>query len=186
MKTDEISSSEVLRELYGAPMELALKKQQHQLDMHSRMFLELSPFAILATSSGNGYTDCSPRGDHPGFIQILDDETIVIPDRAGNNRLDSLSNILENPNVSVLSLTPGFKECLRINGRAKISVDDDLVWCAEYQGKVPKSVIVVSIQEVYFHCTNAISRAGLWDTESQADRSLMPSLRQILAEQIAP
>lgn len=186
MKNDEISSVEALRQLYDSPMKLAVKKQKCELDRYSRQFLELSAFSILATSDSNGNMDCSPRGDYPGFIQILDDEIIAIPDRPGNNRLDSLNNIIENSNVGLLLLVPGFKECLRINGKAVISINDDLIRRAEYKGKLPKSIIVISIREIYFHCAKAITRAKLWESEFHVDRSVMPRLGKILMEQVNP
>lgn len=186
MEFEVIKSMETLRELYDAPMELVLKKQKSELDKYSTKFLSLSAFSVLSTSSVKGNMDCSPRGDYPGFIQVLDDCTIAIPDRPGNNRLDSLSNIIENPNVGVLVLIPGFNECLRINGTAKIVTNLDLLERFEYQGKLPKSVIVVSIYEIYFHCAKAITRSKLWKEESRIKRDIMPSLGKILMGQIDP
>lgn len=186
MEFEEIKSVEELRKLYDAPMELVIKKQKSKLDEYSTEFLSLSAFSILATSNSNGHLDCSPRGDYPGFIQVLDDDTIALPDRPGNNRLDSLCNIVENPNVGILALIPGFKECLRINGIAKVTNNGDLLARFEYQGKLPKSAIVVSIKEIYFHCAKAITRAKLWEVESLVSRSIMPSLGKILMAQIDP
>ena len=186
MEFEKIESIEKLRELYDSPMELVIKKQKSKLDKHSTKFLELSSFSILATSNSAGYLDCSPRGDFPGFIQVLDDATIAIPDRPGNNRLDSLCNIIQNPNIGILTLIPGFKECLRINGSAKITVNTELLSRFEHQGKLPKSVIVISIKEIYFHCAKAITRSKLWDLDSQTNRNIMPSLGKILMDQIDP
>ncbi|MBV1880087.1 MAG: pyridoxamine 5'-phosphate oxidase family protein [Pseudomonadales bacterium] len=186
MKYKMIESMEELRELYGSPMDMVLKKQKSELDKYSIKFLSLSVFSVLSTSSKDGKLDCSPRGDHQGFIQALDAKTIAIPDRPGNNRLDSLSNIIENPNVGVLSLVSGFSECLRINGTAKISTDIDLIEKFKYKEKLPKSVIVISINEIYFHCAKAITRSKLWDTEFQVNRKVMPSLGKILMDQIDP
>jgi len=186
MKFEAIDSLEQLRELYDSPMELAVKKQKDRLDKFSTEFLQLSAFSILATSNAQGHMDCSPRGDHPGFIQILNESTIALPDRPGNNRLDSLSNIIDNPNIGLLILIPGFKECLRINGSAKIAVNNELLERFEHQGKLPKSVVIISIREVYFHCAKAISRSKLWETASKVDRKLMPSLGRILMNQIDP
>ena len=159
MEFEMIESMNALRSLYEAPMDLVLKKQKSKLDKYSIQFLKLSPFSVLSTSSAKGKMDCSPRGDYPGFVGVLDDHTIAIPDRPGNNRLDSLSNIIENPNVGVLALIPGFSECLRINGTAKIVTNIDLLERFEYQGKLPKTVIVISISEIYFHCAKAITRS---------------------------
>ncbi|MGH1374326.1 MAG: pyridoxamine 5'-phosphate oxidase family protein [Cellvibrionaceae bacterium] len=186
MKFEEIGSLEQLRSLYDLPMELAVKKQRDKLDKFSIEFLELSAFSILATSDAQGQMDCSPRGDHPGFIQLLDECTIALPDRPGNNRLDSLSNIISNPSVGLLVLIPGFKECLRINGTARIVVNSELLERFEYQGKLPKSVIVISIREVYFHCAKAISRSKLWESDAKVDRNIMPSLGRIIMNQIDP
>jgi len=186
MEYNVIESLEELRQLYDSPMDMVLKKQKSELDEYSRKFLSLSAFAVLSTSSMNGSMDCSPRGDYQGFIQEIDSKTIAIPDRPGNNRLDSLSNIIENPSVGVLSLVSGFSECLRINGTAKIATDTDLLERFKYKEKLPKSVIVVSINEIYFHCAKAITRSNLWKGESQVNRDVMPSLGKILMDQIDP
>lgn len=186
MALDIIENIEQLREIYPAPFDLALKKERPILDKYSKKFLLLSAFSIISTSSVDGRMDCSPRGDYPGFIQIFDDETIAIPDRPGNNRLDSLSNLIENPNIGILSLIPGFGECLRINGTAKIVTDSDLLARFEYQNKLPKSLILVTINAVYFHCAKAITRSKLWHPEAQVERHIMPSLGKILMDQIDP
>lgn len=177
---------EELRELYAYPMDMVLKKQKNELDEYSIKFLSLSAFSVLSTSSIKGNMDCSPRGDHQGFIQILDSKTIAIPDRPGNNRLDSLSNIIENPSVGILSLVPGFSECLRINGVAILSTDMDLLERFKYKEKLPKSVVIISINEIYFHCAKAITRSRLWELEFQVSRDVMPSLGKILMAQIDP
>jgi len=186
MKYKVVESMEELRKLYDSPMDMVLKKQKSELDEYSTKFLSLSAFAVLSTSDMNGNMDCSPRGDYQGFIQKLDSKTIAIPDRPGNNRLDSLSNIIKNPNVGVLSLVSGFSECLRINGTAKISTDTRLLEKFKYQGKLPKSVSIISINEIYFHCAKAITRSQLWNKESQVSRDVMPSLGKILMAQIDP
>ncbi len=186
MKYDAIESMEQLRKLYDLPMELAVKKQKSQLDQYSTQFLELSAFCVLSTCSAGGSMDCSPRGDYPGFIKVLDDDTIAIPDRPGNNRLDSLSNVIENSQVGLLILVPGFKECLRINGQAKLFTQIDLLKKFEHKGKLPRTVMVISIQEIYFHCAKAITRSKLWQLDSQVDRKIMPSLGKILMKQVDP
>ncbi|SEQ65944.1 hypothetical protein SAMN03080615_02229 [Amphritea atlantica] len=186
MEFEQIDSIEKLQELYGMPTELVIKKQKTKLDKYSKQFLELSPFSVLATSSLEGNMDCSPRGDYPGFIRVLDDNTIALPDRPGNNRLDSLYNVIENPNVGLLILVPGFAECLRINGVAKVAINASLLSQFEHQGKLPKSVLVISIKEIYFHCAKAITRSKLWASESQIERNIMPSLGKILMHQIDP
>jgi PPOX class probable FMN-dependent enzyme len=167
-------------------MGLVLQKQKSKLDQYSIQFLSISPFIILSTSSQSNNMDCSPRGDHSGFVQVLDDCTIAIPDRPGNNRLDTLNNIIDNPNIGILVLVPGFNECLRINGSANITVNSELLERFEYRGKRPKSVIVVAINEIYFHCAKSITRSALWKESSLVDRSIMPSLGKILMGQIDP
>ena len=184
MEYETVDSLDQLNELYEAPMELALRKEKTELDKFSIQFLELSAFSVISTSSTDGSMDCSPRGDYPGFIQVLGRQTVAIPDRPGNNRLDSLRNIVENPAIGILALVPGFSECMRINGAAKIVTNEDVLALFEYKGKLPKSVIVVEIQEIYFHCAKAIIRSRLWKAESQINRSVMPSLGKILMTQI--
>lgn len=186
MEYEEITSKEQLRGLYCQPMDLVIKKQQECLDEYSEKFITLSPFAIISTAGNDGLLDASPRGESAGFIKVLDKHTIAIPDRPGNNRLDSLTNIIENPKIGMLLLIPGFKECLRINGSAKIVTNSDLLKKFDHNGKLPISLILVSIQEVYFHCAKAITRAKLWDSRSHVSRDEMPSLGRILMSQIAP
>lgn len=186
MRFRPIASQDELRSIYDAPAALAVNKQKAELDAYSERFLQLCPFIVVSTSSRDGHFDCSPRGDYPGFVAILDQHTIAIPDRPGNNRLDSLSNIIEHPAVGILALVPGFNECLRINGSALLTADDTLRAMFVHQNKLPKSVIVVTIQQIYFHCAKAINRSRLWDNEAKADRSLLPSLGRILMNQIDP
>ncbi len=184
MDYEEITSMSQRRDLYDLPMDLVVKKQKDELDEFTLKYLSLCPFATISTVGSNGLLDCSPRGESPGFIQILDNKTIAMPDRPGNNRLDSLSNIITNPSIGILLLVPGFKDCLRINGTAKIVTNTELLEKFKVKGKRPKSVIVVSIKEIYFHCAKAITRAKLWDIESQVERNVMPSLGRILMAQI--
>jgi len=185
-EADTIRTVEKLRELYENPGELVIKKEKTCLDQYSRRFLELSPFAVIATSDKNGKLDSSPRGDFPGFIRSIDDKTIAIPDRPGNNRVDSLINIIKNPQIGILSLVPGFDECLRINGNACLVTSMELLSQFEHNGKMPKSVILVSIEEIFFHCGKAIIRSGLCKAELKVDRSAMLSLGRILMAQIDP
>ncbi len=186
MEFESINSLDELRELYGQPLDLAVNKQKDELDRLTEQYLGLSPFSIISTVGKNGFLDCSPRGDVPGFIKPLNKKTLAIPDRPGNNRLDSLGNIVENPNVGILVLVPGFKECLRINGCAKIVTDENILKMFEYKGKLPISVIIVTIREIYFHCEKAISRAKLWNSGSQVNRECMPTFGRMLMEQIDP
>lgn len=184
MEFDTISTLERLRKIYDQPMALSVNKEKSELDTLSEQFLQLSPFSILSTSGSSGTHDCSPRGDYPGFIKTLDSKTIAIPDRPGNNRLDCISNIVENPEIGLLVLVPGFRECLRINGSAKLAVSHELLKQFEYKGKLPKSVIVVTVKEIYFHCAKSITRSKLWDAEAKVDRSVMPSLGRIISQQL--
>ena len=180
-----IIDRETLRRVYKAPGESAVKKDIGRIDAHVRRFLSLSPFAVIATSNAQGVQDASPKGGPPGFIVAMDDTTVLIPDWPGNNRLDSLENILVNPRIGVLSFLPGVNEMLRMNGRAAITTDPDLRAKLETDGKQPISVIVVTVEEVYLHCARALARAGLWDASKQIDRKSFPTLGTILADQIA-
>jgi len=174
-----------VRDVIGAPMELAVKKAIPKLDRFSRELIERSPFLTLGTANANGKADVSPRGDAPGFVLILDDNTIFIPERPGNNRVDSLTNITENPNVGLLFMVPGFDETLRVNGRATVVRDANLLERCAVKGKVPKLGILVAVEEAYLHCAKAFRRSKLWDPESRQDRSEMPSLGKIIMEQTA-
>lgn len=174
-----------VREVIGSPMELAVKKAIPKLDRFSRELIERSPFLTLGTANRNGKADVSPRGDAPGFVLILDDNTIFIPERPGNNRVDSLTNITENPNVGLLFMVPGFDETLRVNGRATVVRDEHLLERCAVKGRVPKLGILVAIEEAYLHCAKAFRRSKLWDPESRQDRSEMPSLGKIIMAQTA-
>ncbi|MBS1830670.1 MAG: pyridoxamine 5'-phosphate oxidase family protein [Acidobacteria bacterium] len=172
-----------LRDIYGPPMERARIKTLRRLDGHCRRFIELSPFLCLGTSSAAG-NDVTPRGDRPGFVHILDDATLAIPDWPGNNRLDSLENIVENPNVGLLFLIPGVDESLRVNGEARISVDAGLLGRWEVNGKHPRSVLLVDVKEAFLHCGKALIRSKLWHADYKVDRSALPSYGQMLKDQI--
>lgn len=183
MADDRIASPAQLRETYALPKGRAVSKQIDRLDGYCRDFIALSPFLLLSTAGAGGKLDCSPRGDLPGFVQTPDEHTLLMPDRPGNNRLDSLSNIAENPKVGMLFLVPGFNETLRVNGPADISTDADL--CARFavDGKPARSVVRVAVGEVFFHCAKALIRSRLWDAEARQDRSNFPSFGKILADQ---
>jgi PPOX class probable FMN-dependent enzyme len=172
-----------LRALYGLPMELALKKSLPRLDRHCRDFIRLSPFLLVSTQGPDG-ADISPRGDPSGFVSIEDDVTLLIPDRPGNNRVDTLENILHNPRVGIIFLAPGLNETLRVNGLAEVVVGPDLQRLA-CQGRVPKTAIRVAIEEVFFHCAKALIRSRLWDPAIQVAKTAMAPLGVILADQIA-
>lgn len=175
-----------LRDIFGQPGDGAVRKQIAQLDKHCRRFIELSPFLCIGTADRNGKADVSPRGDPAGFVQVLDDKTIIIPDRPGNNRLDTMSNIMENPNVGILFMIPGFEDSLRVNGRATIVRDPDVLRKAAVNGKEPKVAIRVTVDEAFLHCAKAFKRSRLWEADAIVDRSAMPSLGKMILEQIAP
>lgn len=181
---DIIEDPRQLREMYGVPSERALKKQLKQLDAHCRAFIARSPFLVIASSDPSGRCDASPKGDMPGFVQVLDDETLLIPDRLGNNRVDTIGNLLERPGVGLIFFVPGLNETLRVNGRARVTTDAALLEPLAVNGKVPRSGIFVSAEEVYFHCGKALIRSDLWNAEKQLQRSEFPSLGRILADQI--
>ncbi len=174
-----IDSEEALRALYGPAGEASLTKEVPALTPQYRALVEASPFCILATS-GPGGLDATPRGDPPGFLRVLDDRTLLIPDRRGNNRIDSLLNIVRDPRVALLVLVPGVPETLRINGRGRITTDLSLLEPSAMDGKVPVTGLVVSIESVYFQCAKALVRSRLWDPAMQRDRSELPTPGQML------
>lgn len=181
-----VTSLAQLRSIVGEPSERAVKKDIARLDDHCRAFLARSPFLLLGTSGRSGTADVSPKGDQPGFVLVLDDHTLAIPDRPGNRRLDSLTNILENPHVGLLFLIPGLDETLRVNGTATVVRDDDLLDRLAVDGKRPTVAVVVSIQECYLHCAKAFLRSDLWNPATHLDRSQFPSLARILRDQVRP
>ncbi|MBH0236968.1 pyridoxamine 5'-phosphate oxidase family protein [Methylobrevis albus] len=180
-----ISDEASLRALYGQPGERSLKKQLDRLDVHCRNFIALSPFVVLSTTGGDGLPDITPRGDAPGFIAVLDDKTLLLPDRLGNNRLDNLANVFANPGVGLLFLVPGIDETLRVHGTAEIRDDAELLARCVADGKPPKTVLVVTVVEAYYQCAKALMRSHLWDPATRIDRASFPSLGQILKDQIA-
>jgi len=179
-----IATRDDLRRHYAEAKGRALLKSIDHLEQHCRRFISLSPYLVLATSSAEGRADVTPRGDHPGFVAVLDDTHLAIPDRPGNNRLDSLENVLENPEVGLLFFVPGFMETLRINGTAEIRTDDDLRARFAVDGKLPPSVLVVTVREAFLHCAKSIMRGRIWDPETRVDRSLMPTIGQMISDQL--
>jgi PPOX class probable FMN-dependent enzyme len=173
-----------IREIYGHPMERTVKKQLPRLEKHSRAFIAMSPFLVMATCDAEGRCDASPKGDAPGFVTVLDDETLLIPDRLGNNRVDSIGNILQHPRVGLIFLVPGLRETLRVNGRAQITTDPELLAATAFNEKMPRSGILVTADEVYFHCGKAMIRSDLWNPEKHVARDTFPSLGIVIAEQI--
>ena len=169
-----------LEALYGEVNEVSALNEITYLHPHYAAFIIASPFAVLSTSGPHGL-DASPRGDTPGFVEIVDDKTLLLADRRGNNRIDSLRNILDNPSVALLFLVPGIGETLRVNGTAEISIDPDLLARFAVQGKAPRSMLVVHIESVFFQCSRAVIRSELWNPDRHIARSALPSTGEILA-----
>jgi PPOX class probable FMN-dependent enzyme len=172
-----------LRSLYPPTHTLAAIKSLPRLDVHAREFIRRSPFLCIGTQDRDGKADVSPRGDPAGFVQVLDDRTLAIPDRPGNNRLDTLSNVLAHPNVGLLFMVPGFDDTLRVNGSATLSTDPDLLKSMAVNDRVPTLAIVVTVTEVFLHCAKAFRRSRLWDPDSRQDRKEMPSLMKMILDQ---
>jgi len=182
-----VTTHEELRTIYKTPRPTdgSIRKELKALDGHCRSFIGKSPFVLIGSSDGEGNADVTPKGDKPGFAAILDDRTIAIPDRPGNNRLDTLENILRNRSVGLLFLIPGMNETLRVNGDARITVDAGLRERLAVDGKEPQSVVVVTVKAAYMHCAKAFMRSDLWKPESWYDRATLPTLGQILRDQMA-
>ena len=176
----EITTESALRALLGEPAELVTAKVTDRLNELTRRFVDRSPFMLLATSARDGSCDVSPRGDPAGFVHVLDERTLLVPDRPGNRLADSLRNILRNPNVGLLFFIPGVGDTLRINGRATIVDDAELLEGSEVEGKTPKLGLLVEIDEVFTHCSKAFLRSRLWDPARHVDRSELPSSGEIL------
>lgn len=174
-----ITSIEALEEIYGQIPEGALKKEIDFISDDYKCWIENSPFVAVATVGPEGM-DCSPRGDAPGFVRVVDHHTLLLPDRRGNNRLDTLRNIVQDGRVSLLFLIPGVGETMRVNGRAVLSTDPDLCASFEIQGKIPASVMKVTVERVYFQCQKAIARSGLWKAESQVEKGTVPTAGKML------
>ena len=172
-----------LRKLFPATHMLAVAKCLDRLDVHAMEFVTRSPFLCIGTQSPKGLADVSPRGDPAGFVKVLDDQTLLIPDRPGNNRLDTQANILTNPAIGLLFMVPGFDDTLRVNGMAQITRDPALLALLAINDRLPVTAIVVSIKEVFLHCAKAFRRAKLWDPDARQDRSEMPSLIKIIHDQ---
>ena len=175
-----IDSTAALRALYGQPGERAVAKEQARLDEHTRAFIAHSPFLVLGTAGADGRCDVSPKGDAPGFVHVLDDQHLAIPDRLGNNRLDGLRNVVENPHVGLIFFIPGREDTLRVNGRATISREAALLDRLAVNGKPPQTVLVVEVEQAFMHCTRAFKRAGLWDHERWPDASSVPSMQRMI------
>jgi uncharacterized protein len=175
-----IATTEQLEAIYGETGDASMVKVADRVTPHYRILIEKSPFAALATSGPEGL-DCSPRGDLPGFVRIHDDKTLMMPDRRGNNRVDSLRNIVRDPRIALLFLIPGSGSTLRVNGRAEVSAAADLLASFKMDGKAPRTVIVMTVDEIYFQCARAIVRSDLWNPDKRVDPRSLPTPGQILA-----
>tara|TARA_A100001037_G_C15077139_1_gene602334 strand:- start:563 stop:1240 length:678 start_codon:yes stop_codon:yes gene_type:complete len=173
-----------LGQLYGEPSERAVLKQLDHLDKHCQAFIEISPFLVIGTMGGDGLGDVSPRGDAPGFVKVKDEKTIYLPDRLGNNRTDTLSNVLENSGVGLLFLVPGMNETLRVNGIAKITTDENILEGLSAEGKAPRSALEIKVEEAYLQCAKALIRSKLWEEDYKIERKNFPSLGKIISDQI--
>lgn len=175
-----------LRALYGEASELARLKQLDRLDAHCRRFIGQSPFLVIGTTKPGVGTDVSPRGDAPGFVQVLDDRTLAIPDRLGNNRVDTMSNLTHDPSVGLIFFIPGIDETLRVNGTASLVRDPALLQSMAVNGKLPKLAIKVSVREAFMHCGKALKRSKLWADDFKVAPKNFPSLGRIIVEQVRP
>lgn len=180
---DGLTDADQLRSLYGPIRPLAARKVLDRLDRHCREFIALSPLLVLATADREGRLDASPRGDAPGFVVVLDERTLLVPDRPGNNRVDSYGNVLSGGGAGLLFIVPGLNETLRVNGRARVVTDEALLAPASVRSKPPRAGLLIEVQEAFFHCGKALIRAKLWDAERQLPRSAFPSIGRIVADQ---
>ncbi|MEE2638206.1 MAG: pyridoxamine 5'-phosphate oxidase family protein [Acidobacteriota bacterium] len=183
MFQDEITNVDQLRDVVGFPGERVQRKVITSLDQHCRDLISLSPYVVLATTDGEGRMDVSPKGDPPGFVRVLDDTTLAIPDRPGNKRADGFLNILENPRVGLLFLVPGYRETLRIGGSARIVRDETLRRVMAVGGRTPDLALVVDVEEAFFHCGKCAIRSALWEPQRWPDVTRMPAYGQITVDQ---
>jgi uncharacterized protein len=179
-----ITSQEELRNMLGSPSLRGQNKVISTIDEHCREFIGKSPFLVLATSDAAGNCDSSPRGDAPGFVYVLDDQHLIIPERPGNKRVDSMFNIIENPRVGLLFLIPGMGETLRINGQATIIRDEDILEKMAVNGKAPQLGIVVKVEQCFMHCGKAFKRSALWEPEKWSAKEELPNAAKILADHV--
>ncbi len=177
-----VDSRQGLREIYDEPVEISVRKKLDRLDQHCRAFLALSPFMVIGSADANGHGDVSPKGDRPGFVQVLDDTHLLIPDRPGNNRLDTMQNLVDNPEVATIFFVPGVKETLRIAGRASVVSDGEVMKRFEVNGKLPKTALLLEVREAFMHCAKALSRSKLWEDDYKVERTALPRYAQILAD----
>lgn len=174
-----ITTLEQLDALYGAPVQAAITKEIDYISDHYKTFIDKAPFVVVATVGPEGL-DCSPRGDPAGFVQVRDRKTVLLPDRRGNNRVDALRNLVRDPRISLLFMIPGIGNTLRINGSAEISTEPELLASFAMQGKLPKTVLVVTVDRIYFQCPKALVRSRLWSQDAQVSRAELPSTGEII------
>jgi uncharacterized protein len=173
-----------LKSIYPDPTPRVIAKARPELDAHARKFIEMSPFCVLATSGADGSVDASPRGGHPGFIRVAGPNALLMPDRAGNNRIDSFKNIVEGSGfVQLIFFVPGIDETLRVGGRGRLSAEPELLAAMKEFGRPPRAVLRIDVQEAYFHCGKALMRARLWSKDTQVERAVFPSISQVIHEQ---
>jgi uncharacterized protein len=178
-----LATHDALRQCYAAPMERAVRKEIHALDVHCRQFIGMSPFVLLATGDAEHNLDASPRGGAPGFVVVADDHTLLLPDAPGNNRLDSFQNIVATGKVGLLFLIPGIDETLRVNGRAVLSQDPADIAACTTERRAPKVVVRVTVEAAYLHCAKAFMRSRLWEPETRVARSALPTISQMIGDQ---
>lgn len=178
-----IATEQELRALYAMPNERAVRKQLGRLDRHCMSFLALARFVVLSTCDAQGNMDSSPRGGDAGFVKVIDEQTLIVPDWAGNNRLDSFSNIMDAGRVGAIFLVPGIDEALRVNGTASLRTDEAFTSLCAVKGRNPKLVVQVKVKQAYLHCAKAVMRAGLWSPGVQVERSVLPTMNEMLREQ---
>jgi PPOX class probable FMN-dependent enzyme len=179
-----VTDAKTLRTLYRPAKERAVRKQLTKLDHHCKRFVALSPFVVLATSDADGNMDASPRGGEPGFVKVVDDHTLILPDWSGNNRLDTFSNIVTTGRIGMIFFVPGVDEAFRVNGAAELRRDEVYTSLCEVNGKLPKLVLRITVKEAYLHCAKAIMRAQLWSLDSKVERSALPTMNEMLKDQI--
>ncbi|SHN79726.1 pyridoxamine 5'-phosphate oxidase family protein [Bradyrhizobium erythrophlei] len=173
-----------LATIYAKPTARVLAKARPEIDIHARKFIEMSPFCVLATSGSDGSVDASPRGGHPGFIRVDGPHDLLMPDRPGNNRIDSFKNIVEGSGLlQLIFFVPGIDETLRVGGRGAVTTDPALLAAMEEFGKLPRAVLRIEVSEAYFHCGKALMRSKLWSRDTQVEREVFPSISQVIHDQ---
>ena len=179
----ELAASD-LASIYPKPTPRVIAKARPAIDIHARKFIEMSPFCVLATSGSDGSVDASPRGGNPGFVNVTGPNQLLMPDRSGNNRIDSFRNIVEGPGfVQLIFFVPGIDETLRVGGKGKLSAAPELLAAMEEFGKLPRAVLSIDVHEAYFHCGKALMRSRLWSKDAQVERAVMPSISQVIHDQ---